>query len=281
VRFSLIMATMGRTEEVVAFMTSLQRQSFTDFELIVVDQNDDDRLADICRRFQAVFPVHHHRSSVKRNAHARNAGMPFCTGEIVGFPDDDCLYPEDLLLSVHQSFLRDPRLDVLTGTAMSPSGGLSSGRWCKTPGEIGLDTVWTSVIEFNLFIKASLLDGLQGFDENLGIGARFGSSEGPDLVLRAIESGARAVYDPSKAVVHPDKSLTPAAIARAFGYGAGMGYVIRKHRIKPSIYMAFFVRPLGGIILNLARLRVSAATYYWNTLRGRAYGFRSFPAKSN
>jgi glycosyltransferase involved in cell wall biosynthesis len=280
VRFSLVMATIGRTEEVAAFMTSLQRQSMMDFELIVVDQNDDDRLLDICRRFQAVFPVRREKSAVKRLSHARNVGIQFCTGEIVAFPDDDCVYPDGLLLSVHEAFLTDPDLDVLTGIAQSPSGGLGSARWNKSAGDIRMDTVWTSVIAFNLFIRASLLRELRGFDEDLGVGAPFGSCEETDLVIRAMLSGARAVYDPAKAVIHPDKSLTPVAIARAFDYGAGMGYVLRKHHIKPSIYMAFFVRPLGGVILNLAKLRISAAKYYWNSLRGRAYGFRSFPVRA-
>jgi glycosyltransferase involved in cell wall biosynthesis len=279
VRFSLIMATMGRPKEATAFITLLRRQTFTGFELIVVDQNDDDQLAEICRALHPGFPVHHVRSSVKRLSHARNVGMRFCSGEIVAFPDDDCMYPEDLLLSVHRSFLNDPQIDVLTGTAVSPSGSLGSGRWSKTSGDIRLETVWTSAIAFNLFIKAPLLRKLQGFDENLGVGARFGSCEETDLVIRALKAGARAVYDPSKAVIHPDKRLTPVAIARAYDYGAGMGYVLRKHRIKPSTYIVFFVRPLGGVIVSLARLRVSAAKYYWNTLRGRLYGFVAFAAE--
>ena len=277
-RFSLVMATMGRTEEVAAFMASLQRQSLADFELIVVDQNDDDRLVDICRRFKALFPLRHERSRVKRVSHARNVGIEFCTGEIVAFPDDDCIYPDNLLRSVHDSFIAYPDFDILSGSAVSAAGRPGSGRWTKAAGVIQLDTVWTSVIAFSFFIRAPVLRNVGGFDEDLGVGARFGSCEETDLVIRAMLSGARAVYDPSKAVIHPDKTLTPVAITRAFDYGTGMGYVMRKHRVKPSIYMTYFMRPLGGVVLSLAKLRIPAARYYWNTLRGRLHGFRSLPA---
>src|SRR4051812_647161 len=101
-----------------------------------------------------LFPIRHQRSSVKRLSHARNLGIQFCKGEIVAFPDDDCIYPNGLLLSVHQSFSTEPSLDVLTGTAVSPSGEPSSGRWSKSAGDIRVETVWTSVIAFSLFMRA-------------------------------------------------------------------------------------------------------------------------------
>ena len=43
--FSLIMATLGRTDEPRRFLDSLESQTFRDFELILADQNDDDRIA--------------------------------------------------------------------------------------------------------------------------------------------------------------------------------------------------------------------------------------------
>lgn len=44
-RFSLIVATIGRTAEFSVLLESLAGQETRDFELIVVDQNPDDRLS--------------------------------------------------------------------------------------------------------------------------------------------------------------------------------------------------------------------------------------------
>ena len=85
--------------------------------------------------------------------HARNLGLGLARGDIVGFPDDDCLQPPGLLDRVAAAFAADPGLAVLTGPAASPEGGLGSGRWRAEAGPITLANVWTSVIEFNLFLR--------------------------------------------------------------------------------------------------------------------------------
>ena len=43
-RFSLIVPTLGRTTEVAELFASIVDQNRSDVELIVVDQNDDDRI---------------------------------------------------------------------------------------------------------------------------------------------------------------------------------------------------------------------------------------------
>ena len=43
-RISLVMATLGRVREIEDFVQSLTSQTYKDYELIIVDQNPDDRL---------------------------------------------------------------------------------------------------------------------------------------------------------------------------------------------------------------------------------------------
>jgi glycosyltransferase involved in cell wall biosynthesis len=277
-RFSLIVATLGRVDELRALLGSLAAQSFRDAEVIVVDQNDDDRLGwlDSMRGFP--MPVRRVRLAIKRASVARNVGLQLATGDLVGFPDDDCLYPPRLLADVARAFAEDPRLGVRAGPAESPHGGTGSGRWQPGSGEIGLRNVWTCVICFNIFLRRDLALAIGGFDERIGPGSPFGSCEENDLVLRAIHSGWRGWYEFDQRVVHPDKTLSPVAVERAFAYGAGMGYALRKHRVPPSVWLTFLVRPLGGCVISLVRLSPRKARYYWRSLRGRAWGFRVFPA---
>lgn len=280
-RFSLVVATRGRTEELTDLFESLLAQGRADIEAIVVDQNGDDRLLPVLAPFADRMPILRLRSDRPNACHARNLGLRAARGEIVAFPDDDCVYPPGVLDQVDAAFRADPALRLRTGPAASPEGGLGSGRWRQEGGPITLGDVWTSVIEFNLFLRRETALALGGFDERLGPGTEFGSAEGNDLVARAILAGHKAVYDPAQRIVHPDKRLTPVAVQRARLYGAGLGYVLRRHVSgAPAVWLPFFVRPIGGMVLSALRLRRLELGYYAMTLRGRVAGFLSGQAAS-
>lgn len=273
-KFSLIVATRGRVSELDALFTSLVAQGRDDFEVIVVDQNGDDRLAAVIGSHGQRFPLLWRRSDVLNANHARNLGLGLARGNVVGFPDDDCILPGGVLNAVDAAFGHDPQLQILTGPAASPAGGLGSGRWRPEAGPITEENVWTSVIEFNLFIRRAAALALGGFDERLGPGTPLGSAEGNDLVLRGIHAGHLAQYDPALQIIHPDKRLTPEATHRAELYGRGLGFVLRRHGVRPAVWLPFLIRPLGGMVVSALLLRWLALAYYWRTLRGRLAGFR-------
>src|ERR1039457_7675625 len=99
---SLIVATVNRVNELERLLDSLDSQTYKDFEIIVVDQNPDDRLVSIFQRHQSLS-IHHLRSA-RGLSRARNVGLPDAKGEIIGFPDDDCWYPQQLLAHIKQAF---------------------------------------------------------------------------------------------------------------------------------------------------------------------------------
>jgi glycosyltransferase involved in cell wall biosynthesis len=274
-RFSLIVATLGRTAELVALLESLCRQTFQDFDVVVVDQNDDARLQPIIQAFSDRLRLKHATCSKRNSSVARNQGVALSTGDIVAFPDDDCEYPPDVLTRVAATFDADPSLALLSGPAQAPNGRLGSGRWRAAGGAITLTNVWISVIEFNLFVTRPWIQHAGGFDERIGVGARFGSGEGTDLVATILGLGGRALYDPSLRVTHPDKTSTDVAVARAFVYGVGMGFVLRKHPFGFSTRLTFLARPLLGGLLNLVSGRLSRWRYYLNTFRGRLAGMQA------
>lgn len=270
-RFSLIVATLGRDADVAALLDSVLAQGRGDIEVILVDQNDDDRLGAIEAGYASRVPLRRLRSSVRNANHARNLGLRHARGEIVTFPDDDCLYPQGVLDRVDAAFA-DPSLGVLTGPAASPAGGLGSGRWRAESGAIDLATVWTSVIEFNIFLRRDAALALGGFDEGMGPGSPFGSAEGNDLVCRAIARGLRAQYDAALRIIHPDKRLSDVAVERAERYGRGLGFALRRNGAPIAMLATFLVRPLGGVAVSLLRGRMHEAGYYWMTFRGRLAG---------
>jgi len=274
---SLIVATRGRIAELGALFASLREQGRDDLEIIVVDQNGDDRLLPVLAA-SGLAPLHL-RSDVHNANHARNLGLAHARGAIVGFPDDDCTLPAGVLNRVVAEFAADPALAILTGPAASPAGGLGSGRWRTQAGAIDVENVWTSVIEFNLFVRRDIAAALGGFDTRLGPGTRFGSAEGNDLVLRAIGAGHVARYDPALRIVHPDKRLSDVARERAWRYGMGLGRALRRHAAPFATRLNFAIRPAGGVVLSLLRLRWHAVGYYAATLGGRVSGFAASGAR--
>ena len=114
-KFSLIVCTLGRYEELDQLFESLRKQTYSDFEVILVDQNDKDYLNEIINEYSNEFDIRHIFSE-KGLSRARNIGLKYVSGQIVAFPDDDCWYPIDLLERVNNFFQdnKNPRNLVIS-----------------------------------------------------------------------------------------------------------------------------------------------------------------------
>src|SRR5690242_15769453 len=95
--FSLVLTTVGRTSEVSRLFETLCAQTHTQFETIIVDQNEDGRLDALVAEYRANLRLRHIRAEKRGKSHANNVGLKYATGDVVSFPDDDCWYPADLL----------------------------------------------------------------------------------------------------------------------------------------------------------------------------------------
>lgn len=277
-RFSLILATVGRAAEVEIFLDSLRGQTHRDFELVVVDQNPDNRLSNILGSYEDSFPITHARTRKKGLSKARNLGLEYCRGDILAFPDDDCGYPEDLLARVAERLASRPELDGLTGRSVGSQGETSSGRFSTRPGPVDKLNVWSRGISFAIFVRSRGVRGLR-FDETLGVGAgtSWGSGEETDYLLRLLERGGEIHYDPELTVAHP-ASIPPydaKARRKAYVYGCGMGYLLRRHGYSPGTKAMRLVRPLGGTVLSALSLRFGKAGYHWRIFKGRLRGLAS------
>lgn len=75
---------------------SILAQTYTNLEIILIDDGSPDRSGEICDEYAAkdsrIRVIHQENAGVSA---ARNAGLDVCTGEYIGFVDsDDCLLPE-------------------------------------------------------------------------------------------------------------------------------------------------------------------------------------------
>jgi len=268
--FDLILATVGRTAEPQALLESLERQTYTGFRVIVVDQNDDDRLAEtLARQDLTVLRLRTERGLSR----ARNAALDAAEADLVGFPDDDCMYPEDLLERVARTFERRPELDGLTGRT-EDAGGRSAPGWPPAPCTLDRERVWHGGNSATTFLRASIVRCVGAFDEAMGLGAGtpWSSGEDTDYLVRALDAGARIEYDPSLVVVHALRGAGGLATAGA-REGAAVGYILGKHRYPPRTVGRMLVRPLGGAATSLARLDADRARFHARTFRGRLRGY--------
>ena len=270
------MATVGRTEEVKRFLEHLDRQTYRDFELIVVDQNPDDRLVSILEAYKKRFPILHLRSE-RGLSRARNVGLKHISGDIVAFPDDDCWYPPDLLERAARFFREHPDIDVLTGRSVDENGELSAGRSDASSGLVNFFNVWKRGRSISMFLKSAVITQVGDFDESLGVGAGtpWGAGEETDYLLRTLKNGFRIYYKANLTIYHPQpvKRYDEKAIARAYTYGAGIGRVLRKHRYPFWFVFYSFLRTSIGIVLAFAMGHFELARFRWASLKGRVRGW--------
>ncbi len=281
-RFSLIMGTVDRVEPVGEFLDSLDRQTCQEYELIVVDQNEDDRLCPLVEDFGARHQVRHLRCG-RGLSRARNKGIGEATGDLVAFPDDDCTYPPDLLETVSRFFDANPQWDGLTGKPTDKSGLTSMGRFSRDAGAVTYFTVWTRVNSFSIFVRSPVVQATGGFDETLGVGAGtpWGSAEEIDYVLRSLKQGFRLYYDPELIVFHPlpYSDFGERATNRHRSYGMGMGRTLAIHSY-PLWFVAWsLLRPLGGTLIFSLLLKRDRARYHLACFLGRLKGWLSWPSR--
>jgi len=274
-KFSLILATVGRTAEIDRFFKSLQSQNYVNFEVIVVDQNEDKRLDPILAVYHQFMDIIHVKSA-KGLSKARNVGLKYITGDVVAFPDDDCWYPVDILEKVRDVLISSD-LDGISCRCVDINGNDSVGIFTKEHGIIDMYNVWNRSTSATIFLKSSVIKRINPpFDESLGVGSGtiYGSGEDIDLVINAIKAGAKIYYTPEIQVFHPNPTLVynDKTIKRAFSYGCGLGKVLKKHNYPVWYKSKVLIRPLGGCVLSLLALKVSKARYHMNAFIGRLRG---------
>ena len=90
--FSVIIPTFNRADFIGKTVESVLRQTFTDFEIIVIDDGSTDNTAEIIAPIIDERLTYHFKQHEERAA-ARNAGTKLARGEYVTFLDsDDLLY---------------------------------------------------------------------------------------------------------------------------------------------------------------------------------------------
>lgn len=277
---SLIVATLNRVKELERLLSSLERQSYKDFEVILVDQNPDDRLLPALQEHPAVR-VHHLRSE-RGLSRARNIGLRAAKGEIIALPDDDCWYPDQLLETVTEWFEMHPEFDSLFTGIRTEENKQMAPQWAPGPCRCTMENISYCGGSVTAFMRMRLIEGVGFFNEGIGQGAptRYQSGEDLDYFIRFAERGWQGWYEPSFTVHHPELQSIERFRRTSHSYALGVGYVLRLHGYSWWYLSKFLIRSCGGAALSLCKGDIRRAHAYFlravGLLQGYVFGPRDF-----
>lgn len=275
-KFSLVMATLGRDKEIERLFDSLCAQSWRDFEVIVIDQNEDDRVVRVIQRFSDRLRIRH-LTSEKGLSRARNVGLRQADGDVVCFPDDDCWYQSDTLEMVNSVFKADAEVMGVTGCSIDEAGRYSQGRWSPVELEVDRYNVWTCATSYTIFLRREAAAVAGEFDPTLrvGSGTRWGAGEEVNYLLKVVRAGMRLRYLPFLQVHHsePIQVMDARAYQRARMYNRGLGRVLKLNRYPVHFVAYMLLRPAMECLLSFLRLRLQRSKYYGVVLLNRYFGW--------
>ncbi len=197
----------------------------------------------------------------------------------MAFPDDDCWYAPDVLERAADYLGAHPDWSGISGRTVSDKPGRPLWKWHTQKGPVTRRNVWQRVNSNSIFLRKTAFVGDLKFDERLGVGAGtpWGSAEEVDLILSALDAGARIEFVPDLVVYHEDTfpAGNPAELEKAYRYACGVGFVLKKHKY-PLDFVAFDVlRPMVNAIRALAVGDRYKAKFMAAMARGRLRGLRS------
>jgi len=268
---SLILCTLNRKEEVIRFLESLNNQTYKKFEVIIVDQNEDDRIDKIVDNFKYKIKL---LKSERGLSLSRNKGLENSIGDIVAFPDDDCWYHADTIKKV-VDVLSDKSICGVSCRIKDSSELDSVINWPNEDNVVNVGNCLNCCCSASLFLSKSIVEKVGCFNVDLGLGAKtgYGSGEETDLVLKILKINGKIIYKHKLYLYHPQQvtSYNEKSQKRAYSYGLGMGRTLSLNNYPILKTMFIIIKPLVATCLFI--FDTNKRKFYFNSFRGRFKGY--------
>ncbi|MEO0416765.1 MAG: glycosyltransferase, partial [Verrucomicrobiota bacterium] len=116
-RFSIVICTYKGCERMREVLESTTKINYPDYEVIVVNDGDDNSVRQLVSRFDSIQHVGIDHGGL---SNARNVGAETATGEIIAYTDDDCILEPDWLSWLALAFEHDEQPDCVGGPNLAP-----------------------------------------------------------------------------------------------------------------------------------------------------------------
>ncbi len=202
--FSIIVPVFNRPNEVEELLESIAKQTFTDFEVIIVEDGSTVRCEDIVQKYTSSINVAYYFKENSGPGDTRNYGNAYSHGKYLLILDSDVILPTFYLEEIYKELQQSP-CDAFGGpdrahssftpvqkaisyamTSFFTTGGIRGGKK-------KLDKFYPR--SFNLGIRKEVYDVLGGFSK-----MRFG--EDIDLSIRIFDNGYTCRLFPNAWVYH-------------------------------------------------------------------------------
>lgn len=202
----------------------------------------------------------------------RNFGLQFATGDIIGFPDDDCTYYPDTLENILNCFLdvKFKNNDAVLGQIFDNHTHQPIIKsWPQKNTKVTIFNFYKLSSSITLFCKKNKMK----FNESMGAGTKFGSCEDTDYIYNMLVLKKKLIYCPSVKVWHPEINYNEASLKRVESYASGLGYFIANeiNFLKVGLLLGCILKKGKQAIISQSCYRTG---YFRNYFKGLIRGLQ-------
>ena len=203
-KYSIIVPVFNRPDEIDELLESLTRQTFNDFEVIIVEDGSQKPCKEVCDKYTDKLNLKYFMKENSGPGQSRNYGAERSEGEYLLILDSDVVLPENYLYAIEEELHRD-KADAFGGpdrahnsftdtqkaisysmTSFFTTGGIRGGKK-------KMDKFYPR--SFNMGIRREVYNKLGGFSK-----MRFG--EDIDFSIRIFKAGCKCRLFPGAWVYH-------------------------------------------------------------------------------
>lgn len=232
---SLLLCTRNRPRDVQRCVPTILENSFTNYELLIVDQSDGE---DTFQYLQSLGDprIRIIRTETRGLARARNIAIRNARTSIVAFTDDDCICDREWVGNLVQQFRENPDISGLFGKVLAWGDRFGEGMFCHCLIPDDNERVVNRTVPphkylghgNNMAFRIDLYRQVGLYNPAMGAGTRLKSGEDTDLTFRALRRGCAIKYSPAPLVYHNNWITLDTASRMDLGYVLGFVMVFGK-----------------------------------------------------